>query len=235
MSAESRKELFTRRVSAGSRTYFFDVKESAEGAKYLLISESRDIHGKWEHSRVMVFEEHMQPFLAALQAAGCFLSGTQCAGRSGVEEGPELQSARSALGVKPKSYSLDDIRQTHHRAYRPWTEEEDQMLLARFEADCPIGELATIFEREDRAIRSRLKKLRDRNSPDDRPQWKKERPNAGKAWSIKDDTELLAAFDSGIPIPKIAQSLGRGVGAVQVRLIKLGRDASSDEEEYSSF
>ena len=56
MSAESRKELFTRRVSAGSRTYFFDVKQSAEGAKYLLISESRDVKGKWEHDRVMVFE-----------------------------------------------------------------------------------------------------------------------------------------------------------------------------------
>lgn len=234
MSAESRKELFTRRVSAGSRTYFFDVKQSAEGAKYLLISESREVHGKWEHDRVMVFEEHLQPFLTALQAAGSVIGSKKATG-CGFEEDRERQVAESLPREKPKTYSLDDIRQTHHRAYRPWTEEEDKMLLARFEADCPIGDLAMFFEREEGAIRSRLRKLRDRNTFDDKPKWKKERPNAGKIWSNKEDAELLAAFDSGVPIPKIAQSLGRGVGSVQVRLIKLGRDASSDDEECSPF
>jgi len=235
MSAESRKELFTRRVSAGSRTYFFDVKESAEGAKYLLISESRDVKGKWEHNRVMVFEEHLQPFLAALQAVGNVLSVKQKSSDSPIEEDDEDRAAEIASSVNPKSYSLDEIRQTHHRAYRPWTDEEDQMLLARFDADCSIDDLAVFFEREEGAIRSRLKKLRDRSSPDDRPRWKKERPNAGKAWSNKDDAELLAAFDSGLAIPKIAQALGRGVGAVQVRLIKLGLEAPSDGEDYESY
>ncbi|MGI8979827.1 MAG: DUF3276 family protein [Pirellulaceae bacterium] len=234
MSAESRKELFTRRVSAGSRTYFFDVKQSAEGAKYLVISESREVDGKWEHDRVMVFEEHLQPFLTALQAAGIFLCAKVGSG-SGFEEDCERQVKESLPGEKPKAYSLDDIRQTHHRAYRPWTEEEDKMLLARFEADCPIGDLAAFFEREEGAIRSRLKKLRGRNSLDDRPQWKKERPNSGKTWSNKDDAELLAAFDSGMPIPRIARALGRGLGAVQVRLIKLGRETPCDGEEYEPF
>lgn len=234
MSAESRKELFTRRVSAGSRTYFFDVKQSAEGAKYLVISESREVDGKWQHDRVMVFEEHLQPFLAALQAAGDFLGakvGSGCA----FEEECERQVTGSLPREKPKAYSLDDIRQTHQRAYRPWTEEEDQMLLARYDADCSIDDLAVFFEREDGAIRSRLRKLRDRNSVTHEPKWRKERPNAGKTWSNKDDAELLTAFDSGIPIPRIAQSLGRGIGAVHVRLIKLGRESPSEGEEYEPF
>ena len=235
MSAESRKELFTRRVSAGSRTYFFDVKQSAEGAKYLLISESRDVKGKWEHDRVMVFEEHLQPFLAALEAAGGFLGAKQKASDSRFEEGCELQATSNLQSVSPKTYSLDDIRQTHQRAYRPWTEEEDQILLTRYEADCSVKELAKFFERQEGAIRSRLDKLQNRINAETKPRWKKERPNAGKNWSSKDDTELLTAFDSGVPIPNIAQSLGRGVGAVQVRLIKLGRDAPSDGEECEPF
>lgn len=234
MSAESRKELFTRRVSAGSRTYFFDVKQSAEGAKYLVISESRDVEGKWEHDRVMVFEEHLQPFLAALQAAGGFLCVRQRCRSSGFEEDCERE-AGDVPSAKPKSYSLDDVRQTHQRAYRPWTEEEDQILLARYEADCSVKELAKFFERQEGAIRSRLDKLQNRINAETKPRWKKERPNAGKNWSSKDDTELLTAFDSGVPIPNIAQSLGRGVGAVQVRLIKLGRDAPSDGEECEPF
>ncbi len=36
-----KKELFTERVLAGNRTYFFDVKEAKDGTKYLVISESK--------------------------------------------------------------------------------------------------------------------------------------------------------------------------------------------------
>ncbi len=158
MSTESRKELFTRRVSAGSRTYFFDVKQSAEGAKYLVISESREVHGKWEHDRVMVFEEHLQPFLAALQAAGCFLGVPQKASAKGFERGHESQAARAVPNEKPKS-NIDHIREIYPRAYSPWTEEEDQILLARFEADCSVKDLAKFFERQEGAIWSRLDKL----------------------------------------------------------------------------
>lgn len=55
----------------GSRTYFFDVKESAKGDKYLLISESRKNTetGKYEHHRVMVFNEDIYSFNAVLQEA----------------------------------------------------------------------------------------------------------------------------------------------------------------------
>lgn len=233
MSAESRKELFTRRVIAGSRTYFFDVKQSAEGVMYLVITESRDVNGKWEHDRVMVFEEHLQPFLAALQAAGIFLSAKEKASGSSFDE--VCDYCGKILNFKNRTSSLDVIRQTHHRAYRPWTKEEDWMLLARHEAGCSVKDLAEFFERQEGAIWSRLDKLHIQNSADRKPQWKKDRPNAGKAWSTADDTELLAAFDSGIPIPKIAQLLGRGIVAVQVRLIKLGREMPSDGEEYEPF
>jgi len=39
------KFLFSERVHAGNRTYYFDVKEAADGTKYLVIDESRRTEG----------------------------------------------------------------------------------------------------------------------------------------------------------------------------------------------
>lgn len=71
--ADHKKELFTEKVPAGSRTYFFDVKESVEGTKYLSISESREIDEPFKHNRVMIFEEHLLSFNVGLQKAIQFI------------------------------------------------------------------------------------------------------------------------------------------------------------------
>lgn len=76
--AQRRKELFSEKISAGSRTYFFDVKESTDSTKYLVISESRlGEEKRYEHSRVMVFEEHLPAFCNGLGNAFQFLIGLQ--------------------------------------------------------------------------------------------------------------------------------------------------------------
>lgn len=72
MSAE-KKELFSEKVRAGSRTYFFDVKESASGSKYLVINESRKVGESHEHNRVMVFEEDIQSFSEGFKKAVGFI------------------------------------------------------------------------------------------------------------------------------------------------------------------
>jgi len=72
--AGERKELFSEKVPAGSRTYFFDVKESADGIKYLVISESRQASGEsYEHNRVMVFQEHLDAFSRGFKKAFKFV------------------------------------------------------------------------------------------------------------------------------------------------------------------
>jgi hypothetical protein len=69
MSSAARKELFSERVAAGTRTYFLDVKESQQGELYLVISESRAVDDGFEHSRVMVFEDHLEPFIDGLSCS----------------------------------------------------------------------------------------------------------------------------------------------------------------------
>ena len=69
----AKKELFSERVKAGSRTYFFDVKEAATGAKYLVINESKKVGESHEHNRIMIFEEDIQTFSEGLQKVVGFI------------------------------------------------------------------------------------------------------------------------------------------------------------------
>lgn len=47
--------------------------------------------------------------------------------------------------------------------------------------------------------------------------------NAGRSWSDEEDQMLLASFDSGAPVMKIAAKHGRTQGAIASRLVRLGR------------
>ncbi len=69
----AKKELFSERVKAGSRTYFFDVKEASTGAKYLVINESKKVGESHEHNRIMIFEEDIPSFTEGLQKVVGFI------------------------------------------------------------------------------------------------------------------------------------------------------------------
>ena len=133
-----RKELFSEKVPAGSRTYFFDIKESSEGIKYLVISESRQVGGEsYEHNRVMVFQEHLVVFNEGFNKAVKFMMG----------EG------------NSKAYDVEQIRREYPKAYTKWTEEEDIRLRNEYIQGKTVNELARSFQRKPSAIRSRLRKL----------------------------------------------------------------------------
>ena len=66
----NKKVLFSERFHAGSRIYFFDVSEASNGAKYLVIDESRRTEGdSYEHKRVMVFQDNLEKFMEGLSKA----------------------------------------------------------------------------------------------------------------------------------------------------------------------
>ena len=60
MEREKKSEM----LKAGSKTYFFDIKETREGKPYLIITESR-LKGegeKPERTSIMVFQENIEEF-----------------------------------------------------------------------------------------------------------------------------------------------------------------------------
>jgi hypothetical protein len=60
-------EIYSDRITKGSRTYFFDIKKSKNGNLYLKISENKRSENGFEHHRLMVFDEDLKDFVEALK------------------------------------------------------------------------------------------------------------------------------------------------------------------------
>jgi len=75
--SELKESLFSKKVHAGNRTYFFDVKESVDGDKYIVMSESKKIsENNFEHHKIMIFQEDLDKFANGLTEAIRFIQGT---------------------------------------------------------------------------------------------------------------------------------------------------------------
>ncbi len=61
------KTLFTEKVAAGKRTYFFDLKEDNKGSKILKVTESRKNDGEFIRHSVLIFEEDFEKIFEALE------------------------------------------------------------------------------------------------------------------------------------------------------------------------
>jgi hypothetical protein len=67
--------------------------------------------------------------------------------------------ATRAEATSAKSYDVAALRQSHGKAYAPWTEDEERDLRRRHQAGESVGAIAAELGRKPGAIRSRLKKL----------------------------------------------------------------------------
>lgn len=135
MSGEER-ELCSEKVTAGSQTYFFDVKKSQYGTLYLVIGELRAVGEEHEHHRTMISEENLEAFVAGFDKTLTFFG----------------------MRHEPKSYSVKQGRQQQPKAYAKWSSDEDATLRKKYEEGMSLAELAQFFERQPGAIQSRLAK-----------------------------------------------------------------------------
>ena len=131
------QELFSEMVTTGNRTYFFDVKESKAGTRYLVISESKPVGTEFEHHRVMIFEENIEAFMAGFNKTIAYLG----------------------INQKQKPYTIEKIRQQHPKAYTKWSPKEDEALRKKYLEGMSVAELSHDFKRKPGAIQSRLEKL----------------------------------------------------------------------------
>jgi len=146
---ESKKELFSDKVIAGSRTYYFDLKESVQGAKYLVISESKENEQRsFDHHRVMVFEEHLLDFYKSFRNAISYFV-----------KHDDFPLIEEQIIEEKETYSVDSIRTSHPKAYSKWTNDEDDLLARLHSEGKSITEIAERLQRQQGAIRSRLQKI----------------------------------------------------------------------------
>ena len=72
------------------------------------------------------------------------------------EKNPDKEELHSG---KSKTYSVRDVRKAHPQAYEPWTEDDDERLIAERRSGKTIEELMELFRRQRGGIESRLRKL----------------------------------------------------------------------------
>gem|GEM_PF-961686 len=139
--SEEKKELYSAKLPAGSRTYFFDVKESTESVRYLTISESkRTSGGEYDHHRVMVFQENALAFNEEIGRALRWV----------------LEDAESAVSPTGHAELQND------GDGNGWTGEEEETLrkeYLRLGERPTIDELAALFHRKPSVIKSKLEEM----------------------------------------------------------------------------
>lgn len=66
-----REEVFSKRVRAGKRTYFFDVKSTRGNDYYLILTESKKgfDDGQYVKHKIFLYKEDFNKFLNGLQEA----------------------------------------------------------------------------------------------------------------------------------------------------------------------
>lgn len=66
------QEVYSKKVKAGKRTYFFDVKATRANDYYLTITESKkqfdDEGSRYEKHKIFLYKEDLNKFLEALQS-----------------------------------------------------------------------------------------------------------------------------------------------------------------------
>ena len=132
---KEKEEVYCNKILCGSRTYFFDIKQSKKGDYYFKISEKRKMGESTETHQLMVFNEDIDKFAEAFNRT--------------FEEFRKLAPA-----PERRFTSFED-----RPGFKPWTPEEENRLKSLFAEGKNEEEIAEILDRRIGAIISKGKKL----------------------------------------------------------------------------
>lgn len=163
------RNLFSDCVGIGNREYVFNIVVNTEENLDLIISENQPAGVRIYQNSICVPIEDVKTIRDALNKSLKRIDKiTRMRSHSSSEIFENLGTNvrniyKVEIGViygqSPKSYTLDDKRKTHARAYLPWSVDDDEKLEKLFCDGINTKELAEIFQRNPGAIISRIKKL----------------------------------------------------------------------------
>jgi len=59
--------LMSKRIRAGRRTYFFDIKKDSKGQSFITISESRKTNEGYKKQMIVIYPEDLEKFYEAFK------------------------------------------------------------------------------------------------------------------------------------------------------------------------
>lgn len=92
-----REDVYSKALKAGKRTYFFDVKQTKNKEKYLIITESKKVFNEavgsfeYEKHKIFLYKEDYDNFARTLENVIEYI-------RTGVEIKEEVDAAREHFG-----------------------------------------------------------------------------------------------------------------------------------------
>ena len=142
MQSKTSQEIHT--IKAGKRIYFIDLKNNENGDQYLKLTESKLIkEGEFERHSILIEKEFIQELSVKL-----------------LDTLHHFENGKPIEEVISKSH-MEQLKEKYANAYKPWEPDEDERLSELFKAEKSIRELSEIFQRNEGAIESRLKKLKE--------------------------------------------------------------------------
>ena len=130
-------------------------------------------------------------------------------------QGSEEVSTRAGADIPDH---IKKARETHPRAYEPWSEKEDEQLLEAWLIGTTASEIAREFGRNSGAIRSRLKKL----GIDPAAENQLEASDTNEHEPISPDQELLGQARREEILRQVPAGPDEGGGDAQLRLAEAG-------------
>lgn len=130
------------RIPTNIDDLIFEIKEDNE-EQYLQITQCNIINsGSFTKEKIFIDRSELLQFRDMIDKAIAYWSLTS-------KGGNPLE----------KKYTIEEKRKEYGNAYLPWEKEADEYLIRLYDEGKSIKELTEIFERNNGAIRSRLKKL----------------------------------------------------------------------------
>lgn len=99
---QERDEVFSKRVRAGKRTYFFDVKATRSGDYYLTLTESkkRFEDGVFIKHKIFLYKEDFEKFTEGLKESMEYVRSNQEVVERRYEEGMDRDMDHGSAGTK---------------------------------------------------------------------------------------------------------------------------------------
>jgi hypothetical protein len=151
-------EVYSANFKTGNRTYFVNLLEAKNNAKYVKITESRKVNeNEYQKNRIMLFQHDLLKLTKVLNQAVQKINGNKEEEAQKVQDDqlPNMDAETSPAEteeVKPENNEFPN-------SGKKWTRDDEEKLEFLFKAGKTIEDLTEIFGRKQKGIESRLEKL----------------------------------------------------------------------------
>lgn len=147
-------EVYSANFKTGNRTYFINLLEAKNNAKYVKITESRKVgENEYQKNRIMLFQHDLIKLSKVLNQAVQRIEAKEEKAETHHEETlPDLGEPDKSEEIKAESSEFPN-------SGKKWAREDEEKLEFLFKAGKTVDDLTEIFGRKQKGIESRLEKL----------------------------------------------------------------------------